>query len=125
MRDLPYNLFRITGVSFLTILSVAAMIQGCKPLENGPRPAPPPPPKPTIKIEQSETNTENSLSVYYLNHEQVINWQNNRVGNPYVNLTNIEEVLAYKKEVEFLIKALDEAERKMTVHEDQPKTTSP
>lgn len=123
MKDLPYNLFRITGVSFVTILSVVAIITGCQPPK--PRPAPPPPPKPTIKVEQSETNTTNSLSVYYLNHSQAINWNNNSIGNPYVTLDNIEEVLAYKKEVEFLSKALDEAERKMTIHEDGPKTTSP
>jgi len=123
--EIAYYTFRCTGISFLCIVSVIAMIQGCKPPDDGPRPVPPPPPKPTIKVEQSETDTQNSLSVHYLHHNQEINHQSGFVGNPYVQLNNIEEVLAYKKQAEFLLKALDEAERKMTIHEDGPKATSP
>lgn len=120
MKYLPYNFS--TGVSFVTILSVVAMMQGCNPQNCTTLVVSPP--KPTIRIDQTDTDTRSTIYVYYVDHDKEAD-QNGYVGKPYVHLSNIEEVLAYKKQAEFLLKALDEAERKMTIHEDGPKTTSP
>lgn len=90
-----------------------------------PKVVPPPPPQPKIKVEQYETDATNALSVYYLNHSREVDFQRNFVGNPYVNLNNIEQVRAYKKQVEFLLKSLEDAERKMNTHEDGQEATSP
>lgn len=81
-----------------------------------------PPHHPTIKVEQTETDTMNTVSVYYSHHDRC---QFEFNEESCVHLNSIEEILAYKKQVEFLLKTLDEAERKMTVHEDTPKTNSP
>lgn len=64
---------------------------------------------PSIKVTKSETNNNNSIHIEYLNH--------NRFG--LVELKTVEEIKLYKTEIEFLLKQLDEAEKKMTINEDK------
>ena len=92
----------------------------------------PPPPKPTIRIDQVETNLNNSISVWYINHNINVSRRNDSVdpviGIPHVVLNDIEQIQLYKKEVQFLLKRLEEVEEKMTISEtgtNGPKTTSP
>ena len=106
-----------------TLLILSCLLAGCQMPD---KPAPPPPPKPTIKVSQSETNHNNSVVVYYVDHDQ--ERQNNGYGEPHAVLRNIQDIKLYKAEVEFLLKRLDEAEKKMTIHEDPSngqETTSP
>ena len=70
----------------------------------------PPPPLPSIEVENHNTTDWNGITVRYQHHDTA--------GN--VTLETPEEIAACKKQVEFLLKELEEAERKMNVHTDEP-----
>lgn len=76
-------------------------------------PVAPPPPKPTIMVEQFETNESSSLKVSYVNHY----WSTSE--QPHIIINNLDELNHYRKEVEFLMKRLDEAEQKMNIREPE------
>ena len=123
-----YYAFRLSGILFLFVVSVVAMISGCEPQSRTPRPAPPPPPKPVIIVESSDSQQQTAITVYYKSHTQIRNIDGSSWGLPHVVLDTPEKIQHYRKEVEFLSRSLEEAERKMTIHEDgtqetQSKTT--
>ena len=117
-----YYAFRLTGISFAYLVMFSALISGCQS-KNSKKYVKP---QPKIRIDRSETNSYNSVRVSFENHE----WDRGEgwIGNPHADLNNLKEVQAYKKEVEFLLKELEQAEQKMEIHEDKPngpQTTSP
>jgi len=65
---------------------------------------------PTIEVQSHDTVEWSGLTIHYAN--------NDMVGDVTVTLQTPEEVLAYKKQVEFLLEQLEDAERKMQVHSD-------
>jgi hypothetical protein len=95
----------------LSLLVVAGCAQKVQP-------PPPPPPMPSIEVEEHETNGGVMIRVIYLNHNSY-----NNVAN--VSLEKLDSLRNYKKEVEFLLKRIEETEQKMSIHEDQPKTKVP
>jgi hypothetical protein len=121
--EIFFQTFRWTGITFFTAVAIIAMVSGCED-PNAVKPVPPPPPKPTIVIQASETSQSNSLTVTFLNHQRDF-LGNNQYSELYVHLKNVEQIREYKEQAEFLLKSLEEAERKMTIHEDNTKTTSP
>ena len=79
-----------------------------------------------VECSGTQRRLHNSVVVYYVDHDQ--ERQNNGYGEPHAVLRNIQDIKLYKAEVEFLLKRLDEAEKKMTIHEDPSngqETTSP
>lgn len=115
LGEVAYQTFRWTGIVFLTTVSVIAMLGGCGDPPS--RPTPPPPSMPTIKVEQQETNQNTTLVVIYLNHERD-SYGNGRYSEPYVKINKLDNLRAYKKEVEFLLSRIDDTEKKMLIHED-------
>ncbi len=71
----------------------------------------PPPQMPTIKVEIFDTSKEVELRVLYVNHFQ------NEKYYDYAILKTIEDLKAYRKEVDFLVQQLDEVEKRMKTHE--------
>ncbi len=90
-------------VSAGLILSVS----GCDP-----KPVKPP----KIEVEGHDTADWSGITVKYYYHHAT----DSRGEPPYVNLYTPEEVAQYKKQVEFLLKQLEDAERKMNIHEPEP-----
>ena len=92
------------------ILFVAALLTmvGCN------QPKPKPPPAPSISVEEIDTTEYTGVTVYYKYHSRPQN------SAPYVTLNSPEEIQEYRKQVEFLLKRLDEAEGRMNVHEPEP-----
>lgn len=74
----------------------------------------PPPPQPEIKVERSERTGAVVVTVYYLNHNRQQN-----CGNSYATVSTLEEIRAYKKQAEFLVSQLDEAEKRMATNEQK------
>ncbi len=117
--------FELIGKYGMIIPVIMMFVIGC----DQPRPGyvPPPPPKPTVVVELSESSSKNSITIYFKNHKQDRNEAGNLSGPQWIVLNNIEDLNAYKKEIEFLSKRIDETIEKMTIHEDPDgqKTTSP
>lgn len=87
------------------------MVFGCT--ENGTRKKLEP--QPEIKVERNETTSAVSITVSYINHS---NPHNSRVS--YVTIDTPEKLNQYRKQAEFLLSQLDEAEKRMKIREDQP-----
>lgn len=80
------------------------LICGC---ENGINP----PPK--IEVEINDNTDHTTVTVHYRHHSGG--------SNPYEELKTPEELAEYKKQVDFLLDRLDEAENRMKVHEPNEK----
>lgn len=104
------------------IIVLILFVHGCEPAPQPQptvpveKPAPPPPPKPTVKVEQLETLKKNTVVVRYLHHEY-------DRGELYVVLKTSEDLLAYKSQIEFLLKRLEDSQQKMLINEDGQETT--
>ena len=68
-------------------------------------------PPPKIEVEGHDTTELSGITVSY-------EYNHSRNGSSYVELNSPEEVAAYKKQVQFLLKQLDDAERKMAIRTD-------
>lgn len=68
-------------------------------------------PPPKIEVEGHDTTELSGITVRYEYHPSLN-------GSSYVKLNSPEEVAAYKKQVQFLLKQLDDAERKMAIRTD-------
>lgn len=93
---------------FLVVVSAGLALTGC---EATPRPAPP---QPEIRIERTESATDGvSLAVRYLYHtsDSASNCQARVV------LDSPEKLQQYKKQVMFLLNQIEDAEKRMNVHE--------
>lgn len=66
---------------------------------------------PKIEIEGHDTTEWSGITVRYEYHSS-------HNGSSYVELNSPEEVASYKKQVQFLLKQLDDAERKMAIRTD-------
>lgn len=92
-------------LTFLVVVSAGLALTGC---EAAPRPAPP---QPEIRVERSESTSDGvSITVRYLNHETGNNYAHTVLNNP-------EKLQQYKKQVSFLLTQIEDAEKRMTVHE--------
>ena len=70
------------------------------------------PPLPKIEVEAHDTTEWSGVTVKYFNHHTH--------GNPTtITLNSPEEIAEYKKQVEFLLKQLEDAERKMAIKADE------
>lgn len=99
----------ISNFVFFTIAALCLMwgISGCEEKV-------PPPPPPKIEVESHDTTEWSGITVKYYHH------QYGRNGYPAIVILNSpEEVLQYKKQVEFLLKQLEDAERKMAIKADE------
>ena len=72
----------------------------------------PPLPPPEIQVERTDSLENTGVTVYFNNHMM----QNNRI---FVVLPTTEDIAQYRRQVEFLLLRLEEAENRMNVHEDQ------
>ncbi len=82
---------------------------GCGPSE--PRPAPP---APEIRVERSESSGRGVTVKVHYSHQD-------GGSSSMVTLDSPEKLQEYKKQVSFLLTQLEEAEKRMQVHEPQPK----
>jgi len=89
----------------LILIAACLAVAGCKQ-----EPAPPPP-KPSIEVEMTDNTEWTGMTVYFRHHTV------GQQTGPYVTLNTPQDIQDYKKQVEFLLKRLDEAETKMNIHE--------
>jgi hypothetical protein len=94
---------RILCLLFATIFAASV---GCHPEQ-----APPPPPQPEIRVERAETADGVSLTIKYKNHPYGQN------EHPKTVIDTPEKLTNYKRQVQFLLSQLEEAEKRMSVHE--------
>lgn len=87
----------------LAALSLMAMC-GCGPSQ------PAPPPKPEINIEKQMSPTSATLVVRYKNHTRTD-------SGTTAKFDNLESLREYKKQVEFLLLQIEEAEKRMVTNE--------
>lgn len=76
----------------------------------GPSQPAPPPPKPEIHIEKQMSPTFATLVVRYKNH-------NRTDSGTTATFDNLESLREYKKQVEFLLAQIEEAEKRMVTNE--------
>lgn len=88
-------------------LLIAAIFLGCADETT----APPPPPKPTIKVELNEVGQVMVSFIHMKGTTDKYEYHSE------VELHTLADLRAYKKQVDFLVKQLDEAERQMEIHE--------
>lgn len=110
-------------MSFVTLLRFIKMkncffilflcVVGC--VEDGAKPEPI---FPEIVVEINDTVKSTEVCIYFRNHGM------NNGGVGYAKINNIEELKKYKKQVEFLLNRLDEAENKMSIHEPETELDS-
>lgn len=74
--------------------------------------SPPIPPK--IEVTGHDTTEFSGITVQYKHHHR---GQNN--GPAYIELNSPEEIESYKKQVQFLLNQLEDAQRKMNTHEPE------
>ena len=95
------------GVTFpflcLIAMAMIFVMAGCENIN----------PPPAIEVEQIDTESWTGVTVYYQHHQRTNNFI-------YIELNSPEEIRAYKEKVEFLLTRLEEAEMRMSVHEDVP-----
>ncbi len=94
------------GVVFLLYVIALFVVSGCSG-------SPLPPPK--IEVEGHDTTEWSGITVKYYNHTPA-----HKGDPPMVTLNTPEQIAAYKKQVVFLLKALEDAERKMAIRNDKP-----
>ena len=69
-------------------------------------------PPPKIEVEVNDNTENTTVTVFYQHHDS-----NNRGCSE--TLKTPEELKAYREQVEFLLNRLDEAEKRMKVHEPE------
>ena len=106
-----------SGIATVISLTAVACLSGsialvlCMLCISGCEEVIPPPPIPKIEVEAHDTTEQSGVTVKYYDHHTH--------GNPTtVTLNSPEEVEEYKKQVEFLLKQLEDAERKMAIKAD-------
>ncbi len=102
-------------------LILALIFLGCESKKTGPAATATAPPKPTIKVELNEVG---QAKVRFPDHVQRIFRDSGRYNNYYdyvavIELSSLKDLRAYKKQVDFLMKQLEEAEKQMEIHELQ------
>lgn len=97
----------------ITLAILAGMLVGCEDrIFVGP-PA-------TIAVERAEAATGGvRVIVYYRNH------QTSQQEHCFLTLDNVDQIREYRRQAEFLLNQLDEAERRMQVHEQVPVEPAP
>jgi len=100
-------------INKIKLLLVLMIIAGCD------LPLPPPPPpvvkSPHIKVIKNEATVEGvSLKIMYSNNDDNVACS--------VDINTIESLQNYKKELEFLMTQLDEAEERMKIYEQSKPT---
>lgn len=73
-------------------------------------------PPPHISVNELDSDSYTSITITYNYHYRDQN------GPTYVVLDTPEAIAAYKKQVEWLLGRLDEAERRMNIHEPETET---
>lgn len=96
------NVVRKTKIEMITIVLITLLcVCGCNKAAREPK----------IEIEGHDTTEWSEISISYHNH------RHNNNGVPHVTLGSPEELEQYKEQISFLLKQLEEAERKMKIHE--------
>lgn len=68
-------------------------------------------PPPTIEVQRLDTASNTGMTVYFRHFLRDSN------GTTYVQLDSPEEIAAFREQVDFLIKRLEEGDVRMNVHE--------
>lgn len=91
------------------VLFVIALLAGCEQVKKVM-------PKPTIEVQRIETVESTGVSVYFYNF-----WRDQNGSHFYIRLNNPQEIKEFRETVEFLAAQLDEADKRMGVHEPEAK----
>ena len=88
----------------IATLLLAMVITGCEQKSSLP---------PTITVNEEDSSDWTTVTIFFNNH-----YRDNQ-GPTYMVLRNPQELQDYKEQVEFLLKRLEETERRMNVHEPE------
>lgn len=83
-------------------------MDGCDPTKPTP-----PPPKPTIVVESTESVENTGATILFKHH-----LHDQQSGKTWVYLPNPEAIKDYKTQLEFVLKRLEDVERRMNTHEE-------
>lgn len=70
---------------------------------------------PAVQVTRSDRQDGSTLMIIFSNH----NWDGRQYGEFSVTFTNPEDLERYKKEIQFMLLRIEEAERQMSVVEPQ------
>jgi hypothetical protein len=100
----------ITQLWIFVLAIPISLLVGCSK-HRSPEPKPPPL-KPTIKVEKIEGTESIGLKIRFF-------YLHKYYDDVWVDLNSLEDLRDYKREVEFLLNRIEEAERRMEIHEPQ------
>ena len=103
--EVTFHITKFVICMMAVIVCILSMVSGCtKKSQYVPS---------TISVQEYDSSSHTSVTIQFINTYRPQN------SPPYVELRTVEDVTAYKQEVEFLLNRLDEAEQRMNVHEPE------
>lgn len=93
-------------MKWISIGLLAVLLTGCKAKIF---------PPPAIEVQRLDTASNTGMTVYFRHFPRDQN------GHTYVQLNSPEEIAAFREQIEFLIKRLEEGDVRMNVHEPAAK----